>query len=699
MHSAHEFLANLAMVLCVAAVTTVVFQFLKQPVVLGYLLAGMIVGPHIPIPLVADMDVVKTLSELGVILLMFSLGLEFSLGKLLAVGPRALVIACVECGLMGWLGWSLAWLVGWTPLECVYAGAMVAISSTTIIVRAFGDQQITGNRRDLVLGILIVEDLIAILLLTLLTTLSSGEKIDAASILRSAGGLLLFLVGLVGVGMLVLPRITRKVVALGQSETVVVGAVGLSFAFALLAWSFGYSVALGAFIGGALVAESGEGHTVEHLIRPVKDLFGAIFFVSVGMLIEPATIAANWGVVLLLILVVVVGKVVGVSLGSVLTGHSVRDSVQAGMSLAQIGEFSFMIASLGLALSATGDHLYPIAVAVSAVTTLTTPALIKRSGQLANFVDRQLPRPLQTFVAVYGAWLEQLTTGPAIPSRWAPIRRAMLLIVADALLVWGVLVLAPIVGAYLEPSLQLASQRWEPGHHVLVALGWVAVLALQAPFMLGIVRQIRFIAGQLVRATFASDQTDELGAPTSPQRLLLVTFELVAALAVGLPLLAVCQPLVPWFPGATALLLVVLVLGLDFWRRAREWQEAVAAGSERLLAVIAQARGEPADVSPTQTSAGWEPGEYSQLSLDGSHPAVGQSLAQLNLRAVSGAMVVCIHREGAPRMVPTGSETLRVGDTLTLAGTEAARASAVWLLGGGAEASLKAGTTLTRGSA
>ena len=408
MHGAPEFLQSLAIVFCVAGLTTVVFQKLRQPVVFGYLIAGMIVGPHIPIPLVADPDTINTLSELGVILLMFFLGLEFSLRKLLRVGPTAGVVALIQSSFMIWLGYEAGRLFGWPPLESFYAGAVLAISSTTIIVSAFGEHGIKGKFTEIVFGILIVEDLIGILLIAILTAVSSGTAVSARELAVTGGRLAAFLAGLLLVGMLTVPRLVRVVVRLNRPETTLVASVGICFACALLARTFGYSVALGAFLAGALVAESGVEKRIERLVKPLCDAFAAVFFVSVGMLIDPLLIGRHWIPVVVFLFLVVAGKVVGVTFGTFLAGYGVRTSVQAGMSLAQIGEFSFIIAALGLSSGATRDFLYPVAVTVSAATTLLTPWMIRWSAPVATRIDRRLPKPLRTFAALYGAWLEKM---------------------------------------------------------------------------------------------------------------------------------------------------------------------------------------------------------------------------------------------------------------------------------------------------
>jgi CPA2 family monovalent cation:H+ antiporter-2 len=322
---------------------------------------------------VADRETVEQLAELGVILLMFSLGLEFTFSKLASVGPTAALVAVAQSSFMVWLGYTAGRLFGWTSLESLYAGAIIAISSTTIIVKAFEEQRVTGRLVEIVVGVLLLEDLVAIFLLALLTTVSSGEELTLAEFGWTAARLTAFLAALVSIGMLTVPRLMRAVLRLNRPETTLIAAVGLAFAFALVAIAFDYSVALGAFLAGTLVAESGQPKRIEQLVAPVRDLFAAVFFVAVGMMIDPALIAEHWVAVVVFTVLVIVGKVLGVSTSAFLTGYDPRTAVQAGMSLAQIGEFSFIIAGIGLSTGATRDFLYPVAVAVSAITTLTTP--------------------------------------------------------------------------------------------------------------------------------------------------------------------------------------------------------------------------------------------------------------------------------------------------------------------------------------
>jgi CPA2 family monovalent cation:H+ antiporter-2 len=667
-----DVLIDLAAIMCVAALTTVVFKRLRQPVVLGYLLAGLIVGPHLPVPIFADQAMAHQFSEIGVILLMFSLGLEFSLRKLVQVGPTAGIVAVIQCSLMIWLGYIVGRLFDWTVMESLFTGALIAISSTTIIVKAFSEQNIKGKVADFVFGILIVEDLIAILLLAVLTPLASGSGLGPGALAWTVAKLVAFLVGMLVIGMLLVPRLIRHVVRLGSHETTVVTSVGICFACALVARQFGYSVALGAFLGGALVAESGQGKAIEHALESVRDMFAAIFFVSVGMLIDPGLVARNWAAVLVLTVVVVVGKIFGVTVGSLLAGRSMRTSVQSGMSLAQIGEFSFIIAGVGLALGAVGDFLYPVAVAVSAVTTLVTPWLIRASASAATFVDDRLPRPLQTFVSVYGSWLSHLRTAPEHKTAWSRTRRLAGLLLVD-LLVIAAIVIAASVNLHRVTALAVEHLKLDPAmvHWLFVA----AALVLIAPFVLGAVRIARALGTALTRAVFPTEDGGFDRAAAS-RRVLLVTFQLAILLVAGIPLAALTQPFVR-FPVVALVLLGVLLLILPFWRGATDLHGHVRAGAQVILESLSNQAHSPSGAPPStpQQIQQLVPGlgDTATVRIDAANPVVGRTLKDVNLRALSGATVIAIEREHQPDIFyPGPDEVLQAGDLLVLTGSQEA---------------------------
>jgi CPA2 family monovalent cation:H+ antiporter-2 len=690
MHGAHDFLTSLALVLCVAAVTSVVFQHLRQPVVFGYLLAGMIVGPHIPVPLVADQETVETLAELGVILLLFGLGLEFSLRKLLAVLPTAGIVAVIQSAAMVWMGYEIGRLFGWTTLESVYAGAAIAISSTTIIVKAVAEQGASGRFVQIVFGILIIEDLIAILLLAILTTISAGGGLTASSLALTAGRLAAFLAGLVVIGLLTVPRLIRAVVRLGRPETTLVTAVGICFAAALLALGFGYSVALGAFVAGSLVAESGEAEAIERLTQPVRDMFGAIFFVSVGMMIDPALVAAHWQAVVVLTVVVIVGKIVAVSVGSFLVGNGIRTSVQSGMSLAQIGEFSFIIAGIGLASGATRDFIYPVAVAVSAITTLTTPWLIRSSGGAASLVERKLPHPVQTFAALYGSWIERLKRAPHRERSRNRVRRLAQLVAADAVvlaaLALGLAVDRRPVTAFVERVSGIGATGAEAA--VLAAAGLIAL-----PFAVGLLRTVRALGLTLARVALPPRQDRRVDLAAAPRRALAVTLQLAIVTIVGLPILAAAQPFLRPAHGAVLLAVVLAVLGAAFWRRASDLQEHTRAGAEAIVALLREQMAPEASAtgggmhvaSPAEPLARAREalpglGEPSLVRVRAGDFGAGRTLREIDLRGVTGATILSIVRENEEVSLPIGRDRLLAGDALALAGTTEAIDAATLLL-------------------
>ncbi len=683
MPEVHDLLHALVIVLAVAAITTVVFQRLRQPVVLGYLLAGLIVGPHVPVPLVADLGAVRTLSELGVVLLMFGLGLEFRLRKLVQVGPIAGVTALVETSIMAWLGSLVGLALGWTPVESVFAGAIVAISSTTIIAKAFDDLKVRGRLRDLVVGVLLVEDLFAIAFMAVLTAVATGAGVSPGALGMTLGKLGAFLALLLVVGMLTVPRAVRLVRRLDRPETLLITSLALCFGFAYLALAAGYSVALGAFIAGSLVAESGEAHAVEELVRPVRDFFAAIFFVSVGMLIDPALVARNWRAIAVFIPLVVLGKAAAVTLGAVFTGNGVRTSVQAGMSLGQIGEFSFILATLGASLGATGDFLFPLAVAVSAVTTLTTPWAIGASGGVAAFVDRKLPHTAQMLFGLYASWIEQLRTVPGPQTVWTRVRRIVRALLVDAALATAIVIGVSLGGgAAIRALVERIGIAPGPARAGVV----VATLLVTSPFAFGLVVNARRLGLTLASAALPEVGAGRLDLAQAPRRALIAAFQLGATLLALLPVVALTQPFLPsGAPGAALLGGALLVLGYGFWRSASQLQGHVRAGAQVIVEALAK-QGEPAaGPHPADALAAVRAmfpglGEPVAVRIEPGSAAAGHTLSELALRGRTGATVLAISRSTGPVMVPSAGEVLQVEDVLALAGTQEAIASARELL-------------------
>jgi CPA2 family monovalent cation:H+ antiporter-2 len=574
---------------------------------------------------------------------------------------------------MVWLGFIAGRALGWTVLESVFAGGVIAISSTTIIAKAFDELGIRGRLRQLVVGILIVEDLIGILLMAVLTAVASGGGLTAGKLAWTVGRLALFLAALVGAGFLVVPRAFRAIRRLERAETLLVASLGLCFGVALLAMHFGYSVALGAFIAGSLVAESGEQRHVEHLVEPVRDMFAAVFFVSVGMLIEPRLVLQHWVAVAVFTLLVVAGKIAGVGIGAFVTGNGIRASVQAGMSLAQIGEFSFIIAALGLSLRATGEFLYPVAVTVSAITTLTTPWLIRGSGPVASFVDRKLPRPLQTVAALYGSWLEQVRTSARRRTVGAQVRRA-----ARVLFVDSALLVALIVGTAvsLDAASAFVQERLGAGR-ALARYGIVAAAGLVSlPLCAGVFGNARRLGETLASAALPARPQGGPDLAQAPRRALVAAFQLATVLLVALLVIAVTQPLVPGVPGAVVLLVLLAILGLVVWRSATELQGHLRAGAQVIVEALARgagARGRHGDDALAEMRALLPGlGEPVAMRLSERSAGVGRTLSSMNLRGLTGATVLAISRADGAVMVPGAHERLRAGDVLALAGSKEA---------------------------
>lgn len=402
---------DLGIILAVAAAVTLVFKLIRQPVVLGYLIAGFLVGPQFDfIPTVTEDATIRVWAEIGVIFLLFGLGLEFSFKRLKAVGGTASITGVVEVTFMLLVGYFTGKLLGWRQIDCLFLGGILAISSTTIILRTFDELNVkTKQFASVVLGVLIVEDLAAILLLVLLSTISVTQQFEGTELLFSSLKLFFFLcLWFVG-GIFLIPSILRRVKDHLSDEYLLILSIGLCLVMVILATQAGFSPALGAFIMGSILAETPEGHRVEHLTTPMRNFFGAIFFVSVGMLIDPAMLLKHWPSALVLTAVLISGKIFSATLGSLLAGQSMKNSFQTGFSLAQIGEFSFIIATLGLSLKVTSEFLYPLAVVVSVITTFTTPYLVRFSGPLADKVERLLPQRLTDLIHRYSSQAQEIS--------------------------------------------------------------------------------------------------------------------------------------------------------------------------------------------------------------------------------------------------------------------------------------------------
>lgn len=404
-------ITDLGIILGAATIVTMIFKKLRQPVVLGYILAGLLVSPHTPfLPSIADANAIQIWAEIGVIFLLFGLGLEFSFKKLKEVGGPASITGVTEVIFMLAVGYAGGKMMGWGEMDSIFLGGILSISSTTIIIRAFEELGVKNKKfASVVFGVLIVEDLVAILLLVLLSTIAVGQQFKGDELMLSSLKLVFFLIIWFVAGIFLLPSFIRYVRKFLNDEMMLILSISLCLGMVFFATAVGFSPALGAFIMGSLLAETSEGKRIEHLIEPVKSLFGAIFFVSVGMLIDPKVLIDNWSSVLVITVLTIFGKVFSSGAGALLSGQTLKHSIQTGFSLAQIGEFSFIIATLGLTLKVTSSFLYPVAVAVSVITTFTTPYLIKYSGPFAAWLEKQLPKKVVDGIYRYSTYTQTVS--------------------------------------------------------------------------------------------------------------------------------------------------------------------------------------------------------------------------------------------------------------------------------------------------
>jgi monovalent cation:H+ antiporter-2, CPA2 family len=672
-----NFLGDLALVLCVAALTTVIFQALRQPVVVGYLVAGMAVGPHLRVPLLANYDRIHTLSELGVILLMFALGLEFSVRKLIKLGPTSGFITAIQVSLMIWLGYICGKAMGWTPLESIFTGAFLSISSTTIVAKAYEEISTSQRLRDLVFGVLLMEDLTAVVELAILTALASGTHVSAPMLFTTVAHLVIFLALLVGIGILVVPQVIRLVVRLNRPETTLIASVGIAFGLALLAEHAGYSVALGAFLGGSLVAESGEVHSIEHLVAPVRDLFGAVFFVSVGMMIDPGLIAEHWLALVFLVGAVIVGKVVSVGLGSLMSGAGILTSVEAGMSLAQIGEFSFIIAGVGMQLNATRDFIYTLAVAVSAITTFTTPFMIRAAEPVGEFVASHFPEPVGVLQSLYDSWMERVRIASAARQERVSLRWPIVVITSSAIAIGAILIFNEIdpLDFTTEASHLLDMTYFDAGFVVDIA-----ALIVCTPFALSLYYGSRRLATAIAMRAIPITTRKTLEEKwAAAEQALIEMLQLTILLGVVMPLVAIVQPFMEPVEGVGIVVIAAVLMGFVVWRSARLMQGQMCAAVELLTASFS-ARDET-QVHPALHEHELPGiGSLTAVRIAPSSIVAGRTFKELDLRSSTGATVIAIARGEEGFHSPEPAEIIREGDVLELAGSSDAIAAAAALL-------------------
>ncbi|EIK62715.1 cation:proton antiporter [Pseudomonas lactis] len=534
-----SFIQDLAVIMLVAGVVTILFHRFKQPVVLGYIVAGFIIGPHTPpFGLIHDEDTIKTLAELGVIFLMFCLGLEFSLRKLFKVGATAFIAAFLEIVLMIWIGYEIGRWFDWSTMDSLFLGAILAISSTTIIVKALNDLKMKDQRfAQLIFGVLIVEDILGIGIIALLSSIAVSGTVSSGEVFSTVGKLSLFMIVALVIGILLVPRLLAYVAKFESNEMLLITVLGLCFGFCLLVVKLEYSMVLGAFLIGAIMAESRQLIKIEGLIEPVRDMFSAIFFVAIGLMIDPQILLQYAWPIAVITVAVVLGKMLSCGLGAFIAGNDGRTSLRVGMGLSQIGEFSFIIAALGMTLQVTSDFLYPVAVAVSAITTLLTPYLIRGADPLSLKIAAVMPKRMSRVFGMYGEWLRSISPQGEGAMLAAMIRKIILQVGVNLALVIAIFFagsfFAERIGGYLEGW--VSDQSWQK------ALIWGGALLVSLPFLIAAYRKLKalsmLLAEMSVKPEMAGRHTQRVRrviAELIPILSLLVIFLLLAALSASI---------------------------------------------------------------------------------------------------------------------------------------------------------------------
>lgn len=473
--------SDLALILISAGVVTIIFKLLKQPLVLGYIVAGILVGPHLNLfPTVKDIADIEVWSEIGIIFLLFGLGLEFSFRKLTSVGSKAFVTAFLGIVAMMGVGMILGFLMGWETMQSIFLGGMLAMSSTTIIIKAFDDMHLKDEPFvDLTMVVLIIQDIVAVVMMVLLSTASASKQFAGMEMVMSIVKLVFFLVLWFVVGIFVIPTFFRKAKKYINDETLLIISIGLCFGMVIIANNVGFSSALGAFVIGSILSETIESERIIDLTKSIKDLFGAIFFVSVGMMVDPQVLAEYWKLVLSLVIITLVVKALVQTVAALVAGATLEESVKTGFTLSQVGEFAFIIASVGVSLGVMPKHIYPVVIAASVITTFTTPYWIKAATPFYNFLDRVIPADIKVHMDEYS--LLGKKTGN---KNWGSIITYSL----PRVIIFSVLSFATLVFLfdYALPFLNKFEIVQKLPHPLYNIIGAVLALLIITPFLFGV---------------------------------------------------------------------------------------------------------------------------------------------------------------------------------------------------------------------
>lgn len=635
-------ITDLALILFSAGIVTLIFKKLNQPVVLGYIIAGLLVSPNFSLfPTVTEIESIKIWAEIGVIFLLFSLGLEFSFKKLVKVGGTSAISGLFEIAAMLFVGYFTGQLLGWGRIDSLFLGGIIAISSTTIIFRAFDELGLkTQKFAGTVIGILIIEDLAAVLLMVLLSTVAVSQNFEGSEMLTSVLKLGFFLVLWFLMGIYLLPSLLKKLSKHISDETLLIISIALCLGMVVFAANVGFSAALGAFIMGSILAETTKAERIEHVLKSVKDLFGAVFFVSVGMLINPSILVQYAIPVVILTLVVMLGKTLFVTSGSLISGLPLKQSVQAGTSMSQIGEFSFIIATLGVTLGVTSDFLYPIAVGVSVITTFTTPYMIKLAEPLYTFLEKILPQKLLKSINNYSTGAQHITA----ESNWKKVLNEFF----QVIIFNGVICLAIVlmVVNFIDPFFIV----WGIWGSILSA--FIAMSAM-GPFLYML--SVRKINRQSYTELWLNRYN----------RGPIIGME-IARVALGIFLIGFLLDRL--FSTITALsigVLVIIVVTVLFRRRLRAFSNRI----EKRFMDNLNLRETMHIKSPIGHLLPWD-AHMANFDIDVDSTLVGIPLEELKLREKFGINLAMIERGARKIMVPTKGEKLYPFDRITVIGTD-----------------------------
>jgi CPA2 family monovalent cation:H+ antiporter-2 len=646
---------DLALILVVAGIVTLVFKRLKQPLVLGYVVAGFLVSPHMPYTAsVVDSENIHLWSDLGVMFLLFSLGLDFSFKKILKMGASPIISTCTTIFCMSLLGMLVGRLFGWDKMDCIFLGGMLAMSSTTIIYKAFDDlglrqQQFAGR----VMSVLILEDILAIVMMVLLSAIASGKDLSGGEMLGSVSKILFFLVLWLVVGIFAIPLILRRVRYLINNEVLLIVSLGLCCAMAVFSTKVGFSSAFGAFIMGSILAETIEAEKIIKLVEPVKNLFGAIFFVSVGMLVDPKILVEYALPIFALVMTILLGQAIFGTFSFMLGGESLKSAIRCGFAMAQIGEFSFIIASLGLSLGVIGDFLYPVVVAVSVITTFLTPYMIRFATPAYNNLEKHLPNKVIKSMN----HLSMNQTGAQETNLWKRLLSQM----AINTVVYSILSIAVIVlmFTFVLPFMH----RLLPGEE----LHWYANGITGALTVLFISPFLR----AMVMKKNKSEEWKALWAESNRNRLPLM-FTVIVRVVIAVNFIFYICNYLSHFTNALMITIGVIVVGLIVLSR---WIKKRSISLERLFILNLRSRDIEAQVlgkkRPLYEGKLLDRDIHiAEFEVPSNSGWMGQTLKQLNLGQKYGIHISSILRGGWRLNIPDGDYIIFPNDVLQVIGSD-----------------------------